>query len=115
MLYGHRKDIEGFARSLEEFDANWRGRCSMRCAPRTILLITADHGCDPNPVNPTTDHSREYVPVLAYSPGVPEGMNLGTRSTLSDLGQTVAENFGSSIPARDKFSRTADAGVIPRN
>ena len=97
MLYGHRKDVEGFARSLEEFDT-LAGPMLDSLRASDLLIITADHGCDPDPVNPTTDHSREYVPVLAYSPGVREGVNLGTRSTLADLGQTVAENFNTSIP-----------------
>jgi phosphopentomutase len=68
MLYGHRKDVEGFARSLEEFDA-LLGAFLNELNASDLLLITADHGCDPDPVNPTTDHSREYVPILAYSPG----------------------------------------------
>ncbi len=97
MLYGHRKDVEGFARSLEEFDA-LLGPFLAAMRPDDLLLITADHGCDPDPVNPTTDHSREYVPILAYSPGVSGGVNLGTRETLADMGQTVAENFGGKIP-----------------
>jgi phosphopentomutase len=92
MLYGHRKDVEGFARSLEEFD-QMLGQFLERLTPRDLLLITADHGCDPSPVNPTTDHSREYVPVLVYGPGAAQGVNLGTLSTLADLGQTVAKNF----------------------
>jgi phosphopentomutase len=97
MLYGHRKDVEGFARSLEEFDA-LLGSYLSQLAPSDVLLITADHGCDPDPVNPTTDHSREYVPILAFTPRTSFGRNLGTRSTLADMGQTVAENFGGSIP-----------------
>ena len=97
MLYGHRKDVEGFARSLEEFDA-LLGPFLAAMRHDDLLLITADHGCDPDPVNPTTDHSREYVPILAYSPGVSGGVNLGTRETLADMGQTVAENFGGKIP-----------------
>jgi phosphopentomutase len=97
MLYGHRKDVEGFARSLEEFDA-LLGPFLAQLAPPDVLLITADHGCDPDPVNPTTDHSREYVPILAFAPRTSFGRNLGTRSTLADMGQTVAENFGGTIP-----------------
>src|SRR5271155_4360983 len=93
MLYGHRKDVEGFARSLEEFDA-LLGPLLEDLRPTDLLLITADHGCDPDPVNPTTDHSREYVPILAYSPGATAGVNLGVRQTLADMGQTIAENFG---------------------
>ena len=102
MLYGHRKDVEGFARSLEEFDALLRPFLeSLR--PSDLLIITADHGCDPDPVNPTTDHSREYVPILAYSPRMRAGVNLGSRATLADMGQTVAENFGTRIPHGTSF------------
>ena len=97
MLHGHRKDVEGFARSLEEFDA-LLGPLLEELRPTDLLLLTADHGCDPDPVNPTTDHSREYVPIVAYSPGEARGANLGIRETLADMGQTVAENFGTQIP-----------------
>ena len=96
MLYGHRKDVEGFARSLEEFD-RLLGPLLESLRPQDLLLITADHGCDPDPVNPTTNHSREYVPIVAYSPARRSGVNLGTRGTLADMGQTVAGNFGGSI------------------
>jgi phosphopentomutase len=102
MLYGHRKDVEGFARSLEEFDL-LLGPFLTRLLPSDLLLITADHGCDPDPMNPTTDHSREYVPILAYTPRTTFGRNLGTRSTLADMGQTVAENFGGKIPHGTSF------------
>jgi len=102
MLYGHRKDVEGFARSLEEFDTLLAPFLS-ELKSTDMLMITADHGCDPDPVNPTTDHSREYVPILAFNPGSKCGTNLGVRSTLSDMGQTVAENFGGSIPHGTSF------------
>jgi len=102
MLYGHRKDVEGFAKSLEEFD-ELLGPFLRQMRVSDLLLITADHGCDPDPVNPTTDHSREYVPILAYSPGTGGGVNLGIRSTLADMGQTVAENFGGRIPHGESF------------
>jgi phosphopentomutase len=102
MLYGHRKDVEGFARSLEEFD-ELLGPFLRQMKPSDLLLITADHGCDPDPVNPTTDHSREYVPILVFSPGVAVGANLGIRSTLADMGQTIAKNFGGSIPHGSSF------------
>jgi len=96
MLYGHRKDVEGFARSLEEFDALLGPFLSAMQNP-DLLLITADHGCDPDPVNPTTDHSREYVPIVCYSPSARgAGANLGIRSTLADMGQTVGENFSAA-------------------
>jgi phosphopentomutase len=96
MLYGHRKDVEGFAKSLEEFDT-LLGDFLRLLTHDDLLMITADHGCDPDPRWETTDHSREYVPILAYSPAGGAGVNLGTRSTLADMGQTVAENFGGEI------------------
>lgn len=102
MLYGHRKDVEGFARSLEEFDA-LLGPMLAELHPSDLLLLTADHGCDPDDCSPSTDHSREYVPILAYSPGGQSGVNLGVRETLADMGQTVAENFGGRIPHGTSF------------
>jgi len=102
MLFGHRKDVEGFARSLEEFDGGLKEYLPYLTG-RDLLIITADHGCDPDPRWETTDHSREYVPVLAYSPARTEGASLGTRDTLADMGQTVAENFGASIPHGRSF------------
>jgi phosphopentomutase len=102
MLYGHRKDVEGFARSLEEFDLAL-GAFLPQLRATDLLMITADHGCDPDPRWATTDHSREYVPILAYSPGTPGGANLGTRATLADMGQTVAENFSAQIPHGESF------------
>jgi len=102
MLYGHRKDVEGFARSLEDFDA-MLGEFLPVLSLTDMLLITADHGCDPDPRWPTTDHSREYVPILAYSPGNRDGVNLGVRHTLADMGQTIAENFGGKIPHGTSF------------
>ena len=97
MLYGHRKDVEGFARSLEEFDQALSSFLP-QLSPTDLLIITADHGCDPDPRWPTTDHSREYVPILACSPASNSGVNLGIRETLADMGQTIAENFGATIP-----------------
>ncbi len=93
-LYGHRNDVEGYARALEEFDA-WLPTLYGKLSTGDLLILTADHGCDPT--TPSTDHSREYVPLLAYRPRNKEGVNLGLRSTLSDIGQTVAENFDSKI------------------
>jgi len=97
MLYGHRKDVEGFARSLEEFDALF-GPFLEQLRHGDLLLLTADHGCDPDECSPSTDHSREYVPILAYSPKLKGNVPLGVRETLADMGQTVAENFGAAIP-----------------
>ena len=105
MLYGHRKDVEGFAKSLEEFDQLLEGFLGL-LGPTDLLMITADHGCDPDPRWETTDHSREYVPILAYAPrGDAAGVNLGIRETLADMGQTIAENFGGSIPRGKSFLR----------
>jgi phosphopentomutase len=102
MLYGHRKDVEGFARSLEEFDGLLDGFLPL-LGESDLLMITADHGCDPDLRWETTDHSREYVPILAYSPGRGAGLNLGIRDTLADMGQTIAENFGGVIPHGKSF------------
>jgi phosphopentomutase len=102
MLYGHRKDVEGFAQSLEEFDRLLADFLPLLTLS-DLLMITADHGCDPDPRWPTTDHSREYVPILAYSPSGGASMNLGTRSTLADMGQTIAENFGTTISHGNSF------------
>jgi phosphopentomutase len=104
MLYGHRKDVEGFAKSLDEFDAVL-GPFLAALRPSDLLIITADHGCDPDPVNPTTDHSREYVPIVAFTPSVANGASIGVRSTLADMGQTIAENFGGTIPHGKSFLR----------
>jgi phosphopentomutase len=102
MLYGHRKDVEGFAKSLEEFDA-WLENFLPTLNKTDLLIITADHGCDPDPRWPTTDHSREYVPILAYTPAKPLGAALGTRATLADMGQTIAQNFSAAIPHGQGF------------
>jgi len=104
MLYGHRKDVEGFARSLEEFDQLLTAFLPL-LQSSDLLLITADHGCDPDPRWPTTDHSREYVPILAYSPSAGAGVNLGVRQTLADMGQTIADNFSAAIPHGKSFLR----------
>src|SRR5512143_3609819 len=100
MLYGHRNDVEGYARALEETDA-WLPELIAKMDAGDLLILTADHGCDPT--TPSTDHSREYVPLLAYAPGARRGVNLGTRATLSDIGQTVAENFGARLAHGDSF------------
>lgn len=105
MLYGHRKDVEGFARSLEEFDGLLGGLIA-QMAPTDLLMITADHGCDPDPAWPTTDHSREYVPILTYSASGQHGVSIGIRKTLADMGQTIAENFGGTIPHGTSFLKS---------
>jgi phosphopentomutase len=92
--YGHRNDIEGYGRALEEFDA-WLPDFETAMCPDDLAIVTADHGCDPTV--PGTDHTREYVPLLALGPNAKSGVNLGLRGSLSDIGQTVAENFGVKI------------------
>lgn len=98
MLYGHRNDVEGYAKALEAVDG-WLP--SVELQPDDLLILTADHGCDPT--TPSTDHSREYVPLLVYGRRVKGGVNLGTRESLADIGQTVAENFGVKIAKGTSF------------
>ncbi len=88
MLYGHRRDIDGYAQALTEFDA-WLGTFLPKMGSDDILLITADHGCDPS-YAATTDHTREYVPVLVAGKAV-KPVNLGTRHSFADIAATVAE------------------------
>ena len=98
MLYGHRNDVEGYATALEAVDG-WLP--SLDLQPGDLVILTADHGCDPT--TPSTDHSREYVPLLVYGRHVKAGLNLGIRQTLADIGQTVAENFGVRIANGTSF------------
>ena len=102
MLYGHRNDVEGYARALEAFDAQLP-EIQQAMRDDDLLLITADHGCDPGDVS--TDHTREYVPVLGWGRRARTGVNLGTRASLADVGQTVAENFGLELQAGSSFLR----------
>jgi len=90
-VYGHRNDVGGYAANLERFDAAL-ARLLPVLGPADLLVITADHGNDPT--TPSTDHSREYVPILLTGPRVRSGVDIGTRPTFADLGQTLAENFG---------------------
>jgi len=90
MLYGHRRDAHGFAASLVEFD-QWLDGFLQHLLPDDLVLITADHGCDPT--TPGTDHSREYVPLLAFSAQQSVGQALGVRVCFSDIAATIAENF----------------------
>ncbi|HWN10186.1 MAG TPA: phosphopentomutase [Pyrinomonadaceae bacterium] len=102
MLYGHRRDTEGYARALEHFDASlpaieaamWEG---------DLMILTADHGNDPT--FPGSDHTREYVPLLVYGKKARAGVDLGTRGSLSDIGQTIAENFGLKLAEGESFLR----------
>ena len=88
MIYGHRNDVEGYARALEEFDTRLP-EIYAALRPEDMLIITADHGCDPTIRG--TDHTREYVPLLVYGQNLNKGVNLGVRSSFADLGATVAE------------------------
>lgn len=99
-LYGHRNNVEGYAAALEAVDA-WLPSLMERMRDDDLLILCADHGCDPT--TPSTDHSREYVPLLVWGPGTRQGVPLGTRSTLADIGQTVAENFGVRIEKGESF------------
>jgi phosphopentomutase len=90
-LYGHRNDAAGYAANLERFDARL-ARVLERLRPGDLLVITADHGNDPT--TPSTDHSREYVPLLLTGGAVARHVNVGTRHTFADLGQTLADWFG---------------------
>ncbi len=100
MLWGHRNDAAGYAHGLEEFDRSLP-RLRAALGADDCLIITADHGCDPT--TPSTDHSREYVPILVCGAGVRGGVNLGCRDTVADVGQTVAENFSLSVSAGQSF------------
>ena len=89
--FGHRNDVAGYAANLERFDARL-AELLPRLREDDLLVVTADHGNDPT--TPSTDHSREYVPLLVAGARVRAGVDLGTRQTFADLGQTLAEIFG---------------------
>jgi len=89
--YGHRNDVEGYAANLERFDERLAQLLPLLHTD-DLLVLTADHGNDPT--TPSTDHSREYVPIIAYGAHVRPGANLGVRASFADLGQTLAEIFG---------------------
>ena len=91
MLYGHRRDVEGYARALSAFDESLP-KIMEKMGPEDLLMITADHGCDPAYAK-TTDHTREYTPLLMYGERVKPG-NMGTRETFADIGATVLQYFG---------------------
>ena len=109
MLWGHRRDSRGYARGLEYFD---------RRIPEILetlsnddcLILTADHGCDPTVCG--SDHTREYVPILVYAKRLNGGVNLGTRSTLADMGQTIADNFSLNLPFGTSFLSDLDESSL---
>ncbi|CDF58189.1 phosphopentomutase [Thermobrachium celere] len=88
MVYGHRNDVEGYAKALKEFDDRLP-EIIENLMDDDVLIITADHGCDPT--TPSTDHSREYIPILVYGKNIKAGVNLGTRKSYADIGKTIAE------------------------
>lgn len=90
MMYGHRNDVDGYAKAISEFDS-WLNKMLPEIREDDILIITADHGCDPS--TESTDHSREYIPVLIYGKGIKSGVNLGTRKSFSDIAATVLSIF----------------------
>lgn len=91
MVYGHRNDIDGYAKAATEFDIQL-GELLMKLKAEDVLIITADHGCDPS--TPSTDHSREYTPMLICGNAIRKGVNLSTRKTFADIGATVLDLFG---------------------
>lgn len=105
-LYGHRNDPEGYAKALEAMDSRLP-EVMAALGPEDLLFITGDHGCDPT--TPSTDHSREHVPLLVFGRGVKAGVDLGTRETFADLGATIAEALGAgrTVAGRSFLSEVA--------
>ena len=101
MVYGHRNDIEGYAKAMTAFDRRL-GELLPLLKEDDLLIITADHGCDPK--TPSTDHSREYTPMLAYGKKLKEGVDLGTRESFADIGATVLEWF--NLPTDGIFGKS---------
>ena len=97
MTYGHRRDIAGYARATTEFDVQL-GTFMEHMREDDVLMITADHGCDPGA--PGTDHTREYVPLLVYGAQIRKGVNLGTYPTFAMIGATVADMFGAELTTK---------------
>jgi phosphopentomutase len=89
MVYGHRRDVAGYARTLEAFDRRIP-QVLQAMSNNDLLIIAADHGCDPS-YKVHTDHTREYVPLLVYGKEIKKGVNLGIRQTFADCGQTIAD------------------------
>lgn len=100
MLFGHRRDTEGYAKALEHFDARLP-EVFDAMNDDDLLILTADHGNDPT--FPGSDHTREYAPLLVYGKSATPGVALGTRGSLADIGATVAENFGLELDAGESF------------
>ena len=90
MLWGHRNNIDGFYKELQAFDQALP-EIIQELDEDTILILTADHGNDPT--TPSTDHSREFVPLLVYGKGIVQGQNLGVRNSFADVGRTITDIF----------------------
>ena len=90
MLYGHRNDVDGYAKAITEFD-KWLSSFLPKLKEDDCVILTADHGCDP--ITPSTDHSREYIFALIYGKKIKSGINLGTRKTFADIGKSIADMF----------------------
>lgn len=99
MKFGHRRDIEGYARAMTTFDAEL-GEFLSKMRPNDLLMITADHGCDPAAQG--TDHTRENVPLIIYGEGIRAGVNLGTLETFADIAATIADIFSVDLETRGK-------------
>jgi phosphopentomutase len=97
MTYGHRNDVDGYARAISAFDVRL-GELVNRLQPDDAVILTADHGCDPS--TPSTDHSREYAPMLMFGRKIRPGVNLGTRPTFADIAATVQEYFELPVETR---------------
>ena len=95
MLYGHRNDVKGYGEALTVFD-NALPELIAALGPEDLLIVTADHGCDP--ATPSTDHSREYIPILAMGPAAKAGVNIGVRDTFADIAATILTFFGMDNP-----------------
>jgi phosphopentomutase len=106
MLYGHRRDTEGYAKALEHFDSRLPD-IEAAMGDGDLMMITADHGNDPT--FPGSDHTREYAPLLVFGKTARPGVNLGTRHSLADIGQTIAENFRLKLTAGESFLREISA------
>ncbi|MBA3804166.1 MAG: phosphopentomutase, partial [Acidobacteria bacterium] len=100
--YGHRRDVEGYARALEHFDSRLP-EIERAMRDTDLFIIAADHGNDPT--FPGTDHTREYSPLIVYGKRARPGVDLGIRGSLSDIGQTIADNFGLRLGAGESFLR----------
>ncbi len=110
MLYGHRRDTEGYARALEHFDQRLPEMLDA-LKDDDLLIMTADHGNDPTKEG--SDHTREYVPLLVFGKNANSGVDLGTRGSLADIGQTVAENFGVKLAAGESFMSEIHSQKLP--